>query len=147
VCVRPFSQFTGRAYGRIVESGGEASFEYRFLPSPELEPMDLQLAFTVFYEDESSMFSTTFFNQTVTFESKASAFDFGSTVKLLFLLGVIAYVAHFLYTGTAKKPARKSRSTASTPSTAVSGEFAEDFLKRNTVCGRFAVGGLVCDSL
>ncbi len=104
-------QFTGRAYGRVVEGGSDGSFEYRFMASPELEPMELQLAFTVFYEDDGSMFATTFFNQTVVLEDRSSPFDFRSTLKLLSIVAVIGGIVYTIVQGSSgkKKTARKAK--------------------------------------
>jgi len=122
--------FTGRPYGRFLEGGADASFEYRFLPSPELEAMDLQLAFTVFYEDESSVYSNTFFNQTVTFEDNGAPIDIKSTFKLISIVSIISGISYILIKGTSTKKARKSRSTGAADTTAVTGEFAEEYKKR-----------------
>ena len=130
-------QFTGRAYGKLVEGGADASFEYRFMPSPELEPMDLQLSFTIFYEDESNVYANTFFNHTVTFETKASTFDFRSTLKLVFIVALMAAITYILVLGTAgKKKGTKGAKKVPVAATAVEGEFAQEFVARNQVRGR-----------
>ena len=39
-------------YNTTVPPGAEVSFEYRFTPSDRLDPIELRLAATVFYEDD-----------------------------------------------------------------------------------------------
>jgi hypothetical protein len=60
--------FSGLAVGEPVEAGGEMSLAYP-IPVPRFPdyPFTLQMAITVFYEDDSEYYSTTFFNETVTF--------------------------------------------------------------------------------
>ena len=45
--------------------------------------MDLQMALTVFYEDDATVFGTTFFNATVGFVDNASSLDVRGTLKLV----------------------------------------------------------------
>lgn len=58
-----FQNYSYKPVGMVVKSGEEISLKYTFQLHPDLEPVDYQLAITVFYESDSQSFSTTFFNQ------------------------------------------------------------------------------------
>lgn len=58
-----FQNYSYKTFGTIVKPGEEITFKYNFQLHKELEPVDYQLAITVFYESEQHSFSTTFFNQ------------------------------------------------------------------------------------
>jgi translocon-associated protein subunit alpha len=58
-----FQNYSYKPVGMTVNSGEEISLQYSFQLHPDLEPVDYQLAVTVFYESETESFSTTFFNQ------------------------------------------------------------------------------------
>lgn len=63
--------FTGRGIGDVVIPGEEITVEYQFMvPEMPEYPMNLQMALTVFYEDDSAAggyYANTFYNETVTF--------------------------------------------------------------------------------
>ena len=69
------------------------------------------MAFTVFYEDESNMYATTFFNQTIVLEDRSSPFDFRSTLKLVSIVAIISAIVYSLVQGSGgkKKGARKAK--------------------------------------
>lgn len=58
-----FQNYSYKSFGTVVKPGEEITFKYTFQLHKELEPVDYQLAITVFYESEQHSFSTTFFNQ------------------------------------------------------------------------------------
>ncbi len=58
-----YQNYSYKPVGMVVKSGEEISLQYEFQIHPDLEPVEYQLAITVFYESESESFSTTFFNQ------------------------------------------------------------------------------------
>lgn len=58
-----FQNYSYKPVGMVVKAGEELSLQYNFQLHPDLEPVDYQLAITVFYESETESFSTTFFNQ------------------------------------------------------------------------------------
>lgn len=58
-----FQNYTYKPFGTIVKPGEEITFDYKFQLHTELEPVDYQLAITIFYESDKQSFSTTFFNQ------------------------------------------------------------------------------------
>lgn len=58
-----FQNYTYKPFGTVVKPGEEITFNYNFQLHPELEPVDYQLAITIFYESDKQSFSTTFFNQ------------------------------------------------------------------------------------
>lgn len=61
-----FQNYSYKPFGVVVKGGEEISLKYTFQLHPELEPVDYQLAVTVFYDSESESFSNTFFNQVQT---------------------------------------------------------------------------------
>ena len=67
----------------MIEPGAEASMEYKFFPSPQLEPIELQMALTVFYEDQETVYGQTFFNGTVNFVDNSSPIDIRGALKLV----------------------------------------------------------------
>lgn len=60
-----FQNYSYKPIGMVINGGEEISLKYTFQLHPELEPVDYQLAVTVFYDSESESFSTTFFNQVI----------------------------------------------------------------------------------
>lgn len=58
-----FQNYSYKPFGIVVKNDEEITLKYTFQLHPELEPVDYQLAVTVFYESETESFSTTFFNQ------------------------------------------------------------------------------------
>lgn len=58
-----FQNYSYKPFGIVVKPGEEVTFNYNFQLHAELEPVDYQLAITVFYESDKHAFSTTFFNQ------------------------------------------------------------------------------------
>jgi translocon-associated protein subunit alpha len=58
-----FQNYSYKPIGMVVNAGEEISLKYSFQLHPDLEPVDYQLAVTVFYDSETESFSTTFFNQ------------------------------------------------------------------------------------
>lgn len=58
-----FQNYSYKPFGMVVKGGEEISLKYSFQLHPELDPVDYQLAVTVFYDSESESFSNTFFNQ------------------------------------------------------------------------------------
>ncbi len=121
-------QFTGQSYGQVIDSGMEATIEYKFFPSPQLEPMALAMALTVFYEDAETVYGSTFFNATVNFVDHSSPIDVRSTFKLLLVVAVIAVIV-YVFTQSNSKPAR--RSSRKVENTFVEGEFAQKFIERS----------------
>lgn len=47
----------------MLRPGEEITMKYTFQLHPELEPIDYQLAITVFYDSETESFSNTYLNQ------------------------------------------------------------------------------------
>jgi translocon-associated protein subunit alpha len=90
--------FTGREYYRSIEAGQEASFEYNFVPHASLDPIDFQVAITIFYEDEDEGFTSTFYNETVTLVEASSDFDMQTFFTYFLAFAVTGLVLGFLYT-------------------------------------------------
>jgi hypothetical protein len=55
--------YSYKPIGVVVRSGEEVTLEYQFQLHPDLQPVQYVLAHTVFYEDDSLSYSSTFFNQ------------------------------------------------------------------------------------
>jgi len=85
--------FSGYNYNTIVQEGEEFSFHYRFQTAINLDPVDYQVALTVFYENEDELFSHTFFNASVNFYEEGALVDFP---KLFKGIGGFAAVALFI---------------------------------------------------
>lgn len=58
-----YQNYSYKPFGLVVNPGEEITLKYNFQLHPELEPIDYQLAVTVFYDSETESFSNTFFNQ------------------------------------------------------------------------------------
>eukprot|EP01034_Spumella_vulgaris_P022071 gene22071-28166_t len=67
----------------VVKAGEDISIQYPIPFHADLEPVEYQLAITVFYESETESFSTTFFNQTVELYSPVSDYDLETIVSVL----------------------------------------------------------------
>lgn len=82
--------FTEVNYNTIIFEDGELSFRYQFKP---IETIDLnveyKVALTAFYESDEELFSSTFFNGTITFVEKTSEGDSGFFIYALALVAVI----------------------------------------------------------
>lgn len=79
-----FQNYSYRSFGVLIKPGEEISLKYGFQLHPELEPIEYQLAITVFYDSEQQSFSTTFFNQTVELYFPSSEYDFETISSVLF---------------------------------------------------------------
>eukprot|EP00597_Dinobryon_sp_UTEXLB2267_P005524 CAMPEP_0170078204 /NCGR_PEP_ID=MMETSP0019_2-20121128/14834_1 /TAXON_ID=98059 /ORGANISM="Dinobryon sp., Strain UTEXLB2267" /LENGTH=156 /DNA_ID=CAMNT_0010290925 /DNA_START=264 /DNA_END=734 /DNA_ORIENTATION=+ len=79
-----FQNYSYRPFGVLIKPGEEISLKYGFQLHPELEPIEYQLAITVFYDSEQQSFSTTFFNQTVELYFPSSEYDFETISSVLF---------------------------------------------------------------
>jgi hypothetical protein len=135
-------QFTGQPYGQVVEPGTEASLEYKFFPSPQLDPIELQMALTVFYEDAIThkSYASTFYNGTVDFVDNTSPLDVRSGLKLTLVGGVFAAIVYFMVANGATKKKKGSRTAE--VATAKEGEYADAFLQR-TVRAEPCLGSMV----
>ena len=89
----------------MVYEDEEQTFRYRFMPmnSLDLDPVKYNLALTVFYENEEELFSTTFFNETVSFSEGENV---SGILSLAIYVGaaLAALGAFFAFSGT-KAPA------------------------------------------
>eukprot|EP01039_Chlorochromonas_danica_P014471 gene14471-16901_t len=93
-----FQNYSYKPFGIVVKGGEEISLKYTFQLHPELDPVDYQLAVTVFYDSESESFSNTFFNQTVELYLPTSEYDFDTIASVLFSLastGLVILLAVF----------------------------------------------------
>mmetsp|Transcript_22024 Transcript_22024/g.37152 ORF Transcript_22024/g.37152 Transcript_22024/m.37152 type:complete len:248 (-) Transcript_22024:135-878(-) len=88
-----FQNYTYKPFGTLVKAGEEITFKYAFQLHPELEPVDYQLAITVFYETEQMSYSSTFFNQTVEMYYPTSEYDLETITSVLFSLALSVVMA------------------------------------------------------
>lgn len=79
-----FQNYSYKPFGIVVKGGEEISLKYSFQLHPELDPVDYQLAVTVFYDSESESFSNTFFNQTVELYLPTSEYDFETISSVIY---------------------------------------------------------------
>lgn len=91
--------YSYRPFGVVVKPGEEMTFDYPFQPHHSLEPVEYNIAHTIFYElDKDEYFSSTFFNQTVEFYSPTSDYDFESIMQILFAVFATTFVIFLTYT-------------------------------------------------
>jgi hypothetical protein len=76
--------YSYKPVGVVVRPQEEVTVEYQFQLHPDLQPMQYALAHTVFYEDDSISYSSTFFNQTVDLYFREEDMDLETVVQLLF---------------------------------------------------------------
>jgi hypothetical protein len=106
---------TGVAVGEVVDPGSELALEYRFgLPLPE--PMDVQVALTVFYEDDSEFFTSTYFNETISFVEAPKPWNARAAVPYAAGLAVVAAVAIMVRAALSGETPRGGRSGAAASS-------------------------------
>ena len=86
--------FTDFTYNTIVQEEEEASFHYRFQTASNLDPVDYQVALTIFYENDDELFSHTFFNGSVSFYEDSALVDVEALFKKV---GGFAAVAALFY--------------------------------------------------
>jgi hypothetical protein len=88
-----FQNYSYKPIGMVIKNDEEITLSYQFQLHPDLEPIDYQLAVTVFYDSEVERFSTTFFNQTVELYLPKADYDLETVSSLLYsLLLTIAVV-------------------------------------------------------
>ncbi len=58
-----YQNYSYKPFGIVMRPGDEITLKYTFQLHPDLEPVDYQLAVTVFYDSDSESFSNTYFNQ------------------------------------------------------------------------------------
>lgn len=91
--------FSYKPFGVVVKGGEEITLEYQFQLHPSLEPVDFTLSHTVFYESDSEIFSSTFFNQTVELYLPISDYDIETIFQVLFALFSTAFVGYAVFLG------------------------------------------------
>lgn len=96
--------YSYKPFGIVVKAGEEYTFDYQFQLHQNLEPVEYALAHTVFYEDDSSGFSSTFFNQTVELYYPHDEYDFETLGQLLFALASTLFIAVLTYYGCSNEP-------------------------------------------
>eukprot|EP00607_Mallomonas_marina_P004206 CAMPEP_0182429126 /NCGR_PEP_ID=MMETSP1167-20130531/25536_1 /TAXON_ID=2988 /ORGANISM="Mallomonas Sp, Strain CCMP3275" /LENGTH=201 /DNA_ID=CAMNT_0024612473 /DNA_START=204 /DNA_END=812 /DNA_ORIENTATION=- len=96
--------YSYKPFGLVVKAGEEYTFDYQFQLHQNLEPVEYALAHTVFYEDDSESFSSTFFNQTVELYYPNNEYDLETLGQLLFSLVSTAFIAALVYYGCSADP-------------------------------------------
>lgn len=74
----------------VVEPGSEVSFEYTFRISPEVDLQPMQIALSIFYEDDTESYTTQFFNETVMLYEPSNGFDLHTLGTYVFAFGFTA---------------------------------------------------------
>lgn len=93
-----FQNFTGKWISEFVEAGEEVTLSYTFQAlSDRFEPADVTMALSVFYEDDTDMYTSTFFNTTVTLFETDSDIDVLALAQTTGLLGAIGAIAYIVF--------------------------------------------------
>lgn len=108
--------YSYKPLGVVVKSGEEYTFDYQFQLHQNLEPVEYALAHTIFYEDDSESFSTTFFNRTVELYYPNSEYDLETIGQLSFSFIATLVIGFLVYysCGPEGKQFSKSKSTFGT---------------------------------
>eukprot|EP01041_Mallomonas_annulata_P008220 gene8220-16897_t len=96
--------YSYKPFGIVIKAGEEYTFDYQFQLHQNLEPVEYALAHTIFYEDDSESFSSTFFNQTIELYYPNNDYDLETIAQLLFSLFATLFVASMLYFGCSTDP-------------------------------------------
>lgn len=88
-----YQNYSYKPFGMVIKPGEEVTMKYTFQLHPDLEPVDYQLAVTVFYDSEAESFSNTYFNQTVELYLPTSEYDLETIVSVLGSLAATALAA------------------------------------------------------
>ena len=89
------SNFSTATYNLVVEPGKETSFEYLLKVDPQLAGHDFTLALTVFYQDASDRYSSTFINATIPVFDPDASFD-TQTIFMYMSLISLAFAATYV---------------------------------------------------
>jgi len=119
--------FTRQAVSVIVRSGEEATFIYRFVPDPMLEPRDFGISAEVFYHDfEGGNFTSSFFNDTVKLVESSESIDLQTLFTYIGIVGVAGLVLFIIYKAVSdKKGKRISKLETGTQKDVVDDEWLE----------------------
>eukprot|EP01038_Epipyxis_sp_PR26KG_P011284 gene11284-15138_t len=102
-----FQNYSYKPFGVIIKAGEEITLNYALQLHSELEPIEYQLAITVFYESETESYSSTFFNQTVELYFPTSDYDLetvGSVLFSIFATVIVAIVTFYACSPDKKLP-------------------------------------------
>lgn len=102
---------TSRFINQTVGARGEYNFAITFTPREDLDAVDLVLALTLFYEDEDETYTSTFFNETVSFYEASGDVDVQAVIQIAGLVGGLAAILFFAFRGTGKSKPRTERGT------------------------------------
>mmetsp|Transcript_28652 Transcript_28652/g.48361 ORF Transcript_28652/g.48361 Transcript_28652/m.48361 type:complete len:240 (-) Transcript_28652:242-961(-) len=88
--------YSYKPLGIVVRPDEEFTFSYEFQLHPDLQPVEYSLAHTIFYEDNTRGYSTTFFNQTVELTYPTDEFDIYTMAQLVLSLSACMFVIGLL---------------------------------------------------
>eukprot|EP00045_Choanoeca_perplexa_P021792 m.7360 g.7360 ORF g.7360 m.7360 type:complete len:264 (-) comp8805_c0_seq2:135-926(-) len=115
----------------MVEAGQQASFTYKFMPSPRFEPADFGFVLEVsFKDDDGSHFSQQAHNTSVSIVEEEDDFDI--TTLLSYAVVVAIAVAAYFQFNASKAPAAKAASTPTETGTKASAQGNEWLADANT---------------
>jgi len=90
--------FTKQYLSAIVRPGEQASFVYKFLPDPLLEPRDFGFSGQVFYHDfDGGNFTSYFFNGTIGLIESSESVDAQTLFTYIGIVGVAGLVLFIIY--------------------------------------------------
>lgn len=90
--------FTKYQANLIVQEEEEYSLHYKFFPSDQvLDPVDYQMALTVFYETEDEEYAYTFFNSTVEFFEEGNAMEVKEILTFVFFVVLAGFVGFAIF--------------------------------------------------
>lgn len=88
--------YSYKPLGVVIRPDEEFTFSYEFQLHPDLQPVEYSLSHTIFYEDNSRGYSTTFFNQTIELSYPTDEFDMYTMGQLAFSLSACMFVMGML---------------------------------------------------
>lgn len=87
--------FSANAYSVSLKNEEESTLEYKFRPDKSLSPMELQVALTVFYKDNSGKeYSTTFFNETIDIVETYKTIDYEAIMMVVVMFGILGGIGY-----------------------------------------------------
>lgn len=119
--------FSARPVNTSVAPGQEVTFQYRlYIDAQQLDTVNYQLAFTVFYDDGVAPYASTFFNESRPFFYAPQEFDFKSLAGYIVFAAIVAVVVKVVRSGDSASSAISSSSRASTSASA-DADASDDF--------------------
>jgi hypothetical protein len=98
----PIQNFTRKPLMVNVPAAAEATLDYRFRLHPQSPASELVMVHTVVYQSHDQIYTSTFFNRTITAVAKPIVIDLFSVLKILSALVALVGAARCLYKHAAK---------------------------------------------